>query len=214
MGYHRAGFDVVGVDINPQPHYPFGFVQGDALDVLGSIATGTPPLGWCDGFDAIHASPPCQGYTGWQNITAARGGSNNHPRLIEPTRLFLEEVGLPYVIENVPNAPLRSTVVLCGTSFGLGVQRHRKFESSVLLMGPPSCSHTGSEVGVYGKLDGRRLFTRANGTELRNPSSLEQARAAMGIGWMEWDELREAIPPAFTEWIGAQLLRHVGALAS
>lgn len=201
MGYHRAGFDVVGVDIAPQPRYPFTFVQADAM---------TYDLA---GFDAIHASPPCQAYTGWQNIAAARGATNTHPTLIAPIRDRLTAAGLPYVIENVSNAPIRTLVVLCGTGFGLGVERHRKFESNVLLMGVPYCRHTGTEVGVYGKLDGRRLFTRVDGSELRNPATLEHASAAMGIDWMDWDELREAIPPEYTEWIGLQLLASIEAAA-
>lgn len=204
MGYHLAGFDVVGVDIDPQPNYPFIYDQGDALQVLRDFMDRG-----IGGFDAIHASPPCQGYTGWQNITAARGGQNTHPRLVEPLRALLMATRLPYVIENVPNAPLHTGMVLCGTSFGLGVQRHRKFESNRLLMGQPTCQHTGNEIGVYGKLDGRRLFTRKDGTELHNPSSLAEAQRAMGIDWMTWDELREAIPPAYTAWIGAQLIEQL-----
>ena len=194
MGYHRAGFDVVGVDLEPQPHYPFEFHQADAMAF---------PL---DGFDAIHASPPCQRWIAWQNIGKARGGTNDWPDLVTPTRARLASSGLPYVIENGPNTPLLEPLTLCGSVFGLGVHRHRKFESNVLVMHPGPCRHSGSEVGVYGKLDGRRLYTRADGSELRNPSSLAQASEAMGIGWMTWDELREAVPPAYTEWIGAQLL--------
>lgn len=169
VGYHRGltdlGYDVeiVGVDIDPQPNYPFTFVQADAT---------TYPL---DGFDLIHASPPCQAYVGWQNIATARGTDNDHPRHIEPLRARLTDHGTPWVIENVVGAPLDG-VLLCGTMFGLGVQRHRRFESSELILRPPaSCQHTGDEVGVYGKLDGRRLFTRTDGTELRAPTTLEQA---------------------------------------
>lgn len=213
MGYNRAGFEVVGVDIEPQPHYPFEFKQIDAIEILVALADSVKSWGsvkfpntW-KSFDAIHASPPCQGYVGWQNISESRGGTNDHPRLIEPVREFLHKTGLPWVIENVENAPLQTNLVLCGSMFGLGVRRHRKFETSFAVLGrPASCNHSGNEVGVYGKLDGRRLFTRADGSELRNPSSLEQAQEAMGIDWMEWDELREAIPPAYTEWIGKELL--------
>jgi DNA (cytosine-5)-methyltransferase 1 len=192
-GYQLAGFHVTGVDVVASPRYCGDeFVQADAM---------TFPL---DGYDLIHASPPCQAYVGWQNIAAARGATNDHPRLIEPLRERLLQAGVPYVIENVPAAPLLSPLMLCGSMFGLGVRRHRKFESLHLMLGL-SCRHSGEEVGVYGKLDGRRLFTRSDGTELRNPSSLEHAQAAMGIDWMVWDELREAIPPAFTHFLGDQL---------
>lgn len=212
MGYHRAGFDVVGVDIKPQPHYPFTSLRADGLEFLSRPGRFVWPPGGT--FDAIHASPPCQGYVGWQNIGTARGGTNDWPRLIEPIRELLDATGLPYVIENVENAPLQTNLVLCGSMFGLGVRRHRKFETSFAVLGrPASCAHTGDKVGVYGKLDGRRLFTRADGSELHNPSSLEQAQTAMGIDWMEWDELKEAIPPAYTQWIGSQLMNYVEVAA-
>lgn len=207
MGYSRAGFtEIVGVDINPQPNYPFEFHQANVMT-----------LAWAEfrGFDAIHASPPCQGYMGWQNIAVARGATNDHPRLIEPVREACRLAGVAYVIENVENAGsfMLNPVKLCGSQFGLGVRRHRLFESNHLLMQPKGCHHTGNEVGVYGKLDGRRLFTRKDGSELRNPDSLEQAQAAMGIDWMTWDELREAIPPAFTEYVGRQLLDQLQRVA-
>jgi DNA (cytosine-5)-methyltransferase 1 len=133
MGYHRAGFDVVGVDVNPQPRYPFEFVQADAL---------TYPL---EGFDAIHASPPCQP---WTRKTPTWGRARvhypDHPQLIEPTRDRLHASGLPYVIENVVGAPLRAQVMLCGSMFGLRIQKHRLFEGNWPLPFPPaSCYHVG-----------------------------------------------------------------------
>jgi DNA (cytosine-5)-methyltransferase 1 len=202
MGYHRAGFDVVGVDINPQPHYPFEFVQADAM---------TYPL---DGFDAIHASPPCQAHVQWNNLNAERYGSRvPHPDLIPGIRERLRLSRLPYVIENVVGAPLLSPVTLCGSTFGLNVRRHRRFESNALLMAHGACRHTREAIAVYGKLDGRRIWTRSDGSEVRCARTLEQARAAMGIDWMTWDELREAIPPAYTEWIGTQLLAALEAAA-
>jgi DNA (cytosine-5)-methyltransferase 1 len=203
MGYHRAGFDVVGVDIDPQPHYPFEFHQADALAF---------PL---DGFDVIHASPPCQGYMSFNNLNAERyGHRTDHPLLIEPVRRRLRAQGVPYVIENVPGAPLEKQLTLCGSMFGLGVRRHRHFESSELMMGQPRCAHTQAEVGVYGKLDGRRLWTRTDGSEVRAARTLAQAQAAMGIGWMDWDGLRESIPPAYTEYIGAMLMATLGQVAA
>jgi DNA (cytosine-5)-methyltransferase 1 len=204
VGYARAVAmltgsmpEVVGVDIVEQPEYPYEFVLADAL---GFDLTG---------FDFAHASPPCQGYVGWQNIATARGATNDHPMLIGPVRDLLQAWGGPYVIENVENAGphMHHPIKLCGSMFGLGVRRHRLFESNQLIMAPKGCQHTGNEVGVYGKLDGRRLFTRKDGTELRNPSSLEAAQRAMGIDWIHnWDTLKEAIPPAYTAYIGEQLL--------
>jgi DNA (cytosine-5)-methyltransferase 1 len=193
MGYHRAGFDVVGVDIKPQPHYPFEFIQADALEY---------PL---EGFDAIHASPPCQGYT----TMNGRYGSVS-PRLIADVRRVLETAALaghPYVIENVLGAhsQMVEPVELCGASFGLSVRRHRLFECNFPVM-RLACACQGDELPVYGKLDGRRLWTRRDGTELRAAATLEEAQTSMGIDWMDWDELREAIPPAYTEHIGHYLM--------
>ena len=206
VGYARAGFDVVGVDIEPHPDYPFKLVVADVLDVLGGFFLGE--------FDAIHASPPCQGYVQWNNLNAERYGTRTeHPLLIEPIRARLEASGKPYVIENVVGAPLRTHMMLCGSMFGLGVRRHRLFETNVLLMGAPRCAHTGDEVAIYGKLDGRRIWTRTDGSEVRAARTLEQAQAAMGIDWMGWDDLREAVPPAYTEWIGRQLIEAVEVAA-
>lgn len=214
VGYALAGFRVIGVDIAPQPNYPFEFIQADAVEYLdkrlrwlATSVTERDPLDGGEPFDAVHASPPCQRFVGWQNIAALRGGQNDHPDLIEPVRQRLERLSVPWVIENIENAPLIKAIRLCGSMFGLGVRRHRVFESNVLLHQPSACQHTGREVGVYGKLDGRRLFTRKDGSEQRNPKDLAEASAAMGIDWMTWDELREAIPPAYTEFIGRQLIR-------
>lgn len=188
MGYHRAGWEVVGVDIRLQPHYPFEFHQADAL---------TFPL---EGFDAIHASPPCQLFTRFQASQPQR--VNGHRNLIAPLRERLAGQCRPWVIENVPGAPLRAPVQLCGTSFGLGVGRgqlwrHRLFEASVALEVPP-CRHDGRPavmVTGHGK-DGYR------GSGL----AAAEAREAMRIDWMNRDELAQAIPPDYTEWIGRQLL--------
>lgn len=195
MGYHRAGFDVVGVDIKPQPRYPFEFHQADAL---------TFPLA-C--FDAIHASPPCQGYTTMNN----RHGSSAR-LLIKDTRVKLQMSGLPWVIENVPGARshMPNACRLTGEMFGLRVHRPRLFETSFFLLTPSDRKRQSNPVAVYGKHDGRRLWTRKDGSELRC-ARLPEARAALKIDWMEWDEIREAIPPAYTEFIGAALLWHLGA---
>jgi DNA (cytosine-5)-methyltransferase 1 len=196
MGYHRAGFDVVGVDIDPQPRYPFEFHQADALDW---------PL---DGYDAIHASPPCQAFTAYRR----RGGGvgDSYPNLIEATRRRLVESRLPYVIENVPGSPLRNHVQLCGTSFGLDVRRHRWFESNVAMLAPP-CNHDLP----------RRFSAATNRSNLRRTVEvgvwripLDVQRQAMGIDWMTLPELSEAIPPAYTQWIGEQLAAHLAQVAS
>jgi DNA (cytosine-5)-methyltransferase 1 len=199
VGYHRAGFDVVGVDIAPQPRYPFEFVQDDALLVL----SGEGGRGWVEErFEAIHASPPCQAYTQLSN--------GDHPRLIEPVRELLQATGLPYVIENVVGAPLLEPTLLCGSMFGLNVRRHRLFETSFDVMAP-KCQHgwTDEIRAYYGKSGW--LAWKGHKSILRG--SVEQAPVDMGIDWMTWDELREAIPPVYTELIGHQLMSHLKAAA-
>jgi DNA (cytosine-5)-methyltransferase 1 len=206
MGYHGAGFEVVGVDIKPQPRYPFEFIQADALEMLRR-----PGWGWGD-FDAIHASPPCQFY--------ASLSKGDHWRSIPPTRELLEQTGLPYVIENIGDAAwdMREPVRLCGSMFGLNVRRHRLFESSFPLM-VPSCHHGAHRKRIrayYGK-KGWLVWTPAAANVQRKGrtpllrGSVDDAPEDMGIDWMKWDELREAIPPAYTELIGHQLMQHVKA---
>jgi DNA (cytosine-5)-methyltransferase 1 len=200
-GYQRAGFYVVGIDIAPRPHYCGDeFIQSDALEMLAD-------LDWLAGFDAVHASPPCQGYTQFSNLNAERWGNRvEHPMLIEPVRELLDATGLPYVIENVQGAPLRKDLMLCGSMFGLRVRRHRIFETNWSVGGAPPCHHQDDSIAIYGSMDGRRVWTRKNGTELRAARTIGQASETMGIDWMDWDEIKEAIPPAYTEFIGKQLL--------
>jgi C-5 cytosine-specific DNA methylase len=194
VGYHRAGFDVVGVDIKPQPNYPFHFVQGDALRITTDAELR---IGWVD---AIHASPPCQR---WSTKTKDR---EEHPDLITPLRSLLVETGLPYVVENVPGAPLHRDLVLCGSSFGLGVRRHRVFETNAALLGP-ACAHA-SQPPRYRLYDHGHWYespvVHVFGTG--GGKGREHWGDAMGIDWMTDAELAEAIPPAYTELIGAQLL--------
>lgn len=195
MGYHRAGFDVVGVDINPQPRYPFEFHQADAL---------TFPL---EGFDVVHASPPCQAYTTMNN----RWGSQSPP-LIDLMRDRLADT--TYVLENVAGARrhLLCPLELTGEMFGLGVHRPRLFElGGWWTLVPSRPARQDNPTAVYGANDGRRLFTRRDGTVLR-VADLETGAAAMGIDWMTWDELREAIPPAYTEYLGTQLLTQLAVV--
>lgn len=198
MGYHRAGFEVVGVDIKPQPHYPFEFHQGDAL---------TYPL---DGFDVIHASPPCQYYS----ALAAMHPNRSYPDLIDDVRNRLKTSGSPYIIENVEGSPLSRAsdlfgnhgVVLCGSMFELGIKRgwlrrHRLFETSFAICQPP-CRHPfkGRAVGVYGhggRSTKHRMLYR------------DEAAEAMKIDWMNRDEMTQAIPPVYTEWIGRRLMEYL-----
>ena len=191
MGYHRAGFEVVGVDMAPQPRYPFEFHQGDALEFLAEHAHE---------FDAVHASPPCQAHTLAQRI---RG--NEHLDLIAPTRDLLHnlEVGL-WVIENVPGAPLHDHVELCGTMFGLETYRHRWFESNVPLVAPPHGEHVArtTKMGRPSR-DGEYMHI------VGNFSGVERARQIMDMPWASRDGLREAIPPAYSAYVGAQLLEHL-----
>jgi len=203
VGYSRAGFEVVGVDIEPQPNYPFHFIRADALGVfddefwlLGGIAD----------FDAIHASPPCQAYS-----TTASLHDAEYPELIEPIRELLRVTGLPYVIENVQGAPLINHVRLCGSSFGLGVRRHRLFEISPMPLMPPMCAHylQPEPIDVTGTGGPASRSPGGNGGIHRKPKNLAQAREAMGVDWMSRRELSEAVPPAYTEWVGAHLRAHL-----
>jgi DNA (cytosine-5)-methyltransferase 1 len=197
-GYHRAGFDVVGVDINPQPNYPFEHMVADALGF---------PL---DGFDAVHASPPCQSFTAYRR--KGHGVGDGYPDLVDATRAKLQASGLPYIIENVPGAPLRNWVQVCGTGLDLDVQRHRWFESNIPLFGVP-CAH-GGKAARFAQATNR--VNRRRTVEVgvwRIP--LEVQQAAMGVDWMTLAELSEAVPPAYTEHLGGQLLTHIiGAPAS
>ena len=264
-GYHLAGFDdIVGVDNRPQPHYPFRFEQGDALECLAAHGQE---------YDAVHASPPCQAYSALKHL--ARG---DHPKLIEDVRGALQATGRPYVIENVVGAPLHFPLMLCGSMFGLetdcGAQlrRHRLFESSVLLMAPGHCRHgeqradtisacgdtphnprlwraeqrgmKPATISIHGDPPrdrrnrwGKKRTIMVVGATPRDPAaervkyktitvtgstpqqnaernmiretfSIEQARKAMGIDWrMPMRELSQAIPPAYTHWIGRQLMQ-------
>ena len=209
MGYHRAGFEVVGIDIEPHPSYPFGFILGDALTALTAEQIA-------EDFDAVAASPPCQVFTRARHLRDAQGKGTASVDLVEPTRDLLRATGLPYVIENVPGAPLVDPIQLCGSSFGLGVRRHRMFESTVPVMALP-CDHRaqGRPVGLYGSM--RDDIPRGG----RTAHSIEEAREAIGIDWMrwrsanqEWNDLKESIPPAYTEHVGGFLVAAIKAVAA
>lgn len=199
MGYHRAGFDVVGVDIAPQKHYPFTFILGDALEYCAEHGKE---------FDAIHASPPCQAHVQLRGVNMSRWGNViDHPSLIAQTRVALKKTGRPFVIENVVGAPLENYFILRGAEFDLRVDRPRAFESNMLIFELPAKRQGRDVIGVYGRLDGRRLLKRIDGTSPRAASSIEEARDAMGIDWMDEKEITQAIPPAYTEFIGKQLIQ-------
>jgi len=197
MGYMRAGFRVIGIDRTPQPRYPFEFRRGNAL---------CPPIGLRH-VAVIHASPPCQAYSQANNIHG-----NVHVELLDATRELLVGSGLPYVIENVPGAPLVDPVLVCGRALGCGVKRHRHFESNLPLVGttcPPG--HPGHWLSVYGNSAmtrgekvGRLPSDRGNKIS-RAHVGTEAGRRAMGIPWMTINELSQAIPPAYTEFLGRQI---------
>lgn len=227
VGYHRAGFDVVGVDIEPQPNYPFQFVQADALAMVQDRLNGCwhesyqksalpGMLDRCLGhFDAVHASPVCKRYS---RVTRTALDPESHPDQIEPIREILVACGLPYVIENVPEAPLVDPVMLCGSMFDLDVQRHRNFETN---WGMPQ-HHWPCRHGIWAP---RYSPTRSD--RKKNPGALARVvsvaggghggpgqqiadwRRAMQIDWMNRNEMAQAIPPAYTEWIGRRLLMHI-----
>jgi DNA (cytosine-5)-methyltransferase 1 len=210
MGYHRAGFEVWGVDVAYQPRYPFEFRRGDALDFMDRLLArdGTADrIG--NLYDAIHASPPCQAHSDLQ-----KQNKRHYEDFIPRVRELLIESGLPYVIENVEGAPLRDPITLCGTMFpGLRVLRHRLFETNWPLTVPEHGKHPlvfthDKRKAHYGKLDQDTSFVQVTGG---GNCTIANAKAAMGIDWMTKDELNEALPPAYTEWIGRQLLGAVEA---
>jgi len=207
MGYHRAGFEVVGVDNEAQPRYPFEFHKADAMDF---------PL---DGFDVVHASPPCQGYSRLRHLPWLKG--KKWPLLIKPCRVRFTAADIHWVTENVEDAPLGG-VALCGQMFGLPVYRHRRFEASITMLAPHHPKHkivighgrrindrrkgslnAGSSKGAWGK---QGIVTVAGGQFKK-----ADGEKALGIDWMLKPELAQAIPPAYTEWVGKQLMRALEA---
>lgn len=202
MGYNQAGFEVVGVDINPQPRYPFNFIQADALTVD------------LDGYDAIHASPPCQGYSEMRHAPGAKGA----PLLINEVREKLIASGKPYVIENVDGAAwsMRNPIRLVGTMFGLGaqgceLQRGRLFETNWHLTAPEDRAQGKPVIGVYGG-HARKRSAKAGGRGTRDVwegGHKSAASEALGVDWMTLSEMSECIPPAYTRHIGEQLIKHI-----
>lgn len=200
MGYSQAGFDVVGIDIEPQPKYPFTFVQSDAIAYLKA--------NW-QKFDAIHASPPCQGYS---HLTP-KDHKHKHEKLIDVLRTELIKIGLPYIIENVAGArhELVNPTMLCGSMFGLRTQRHRFFETSFELKAPSKCDHSEIPLLVTTASKASREKRFALGMV---PKTVKNAPLAYGIDWMDFKGLKEAIPPAYTKFIGEQLRTACGSSCS
>lgn len=209
LGYHRCGFRVVGVDLAPQPRYPFDFIQMDALAFLRLVLEG-----WVIRPAAIHASPPCQAHSDLQKQSKI-----DYVDYIPPTRDLLEQIGLPYVIENVEGAPLRDPAWICGASIpGLRVIRHRQFETNWPLTGIDCPRDADGRVahplvftydrrkGHYGKLDQDVSYVQVTGG---GNAKIANKLDAMGIDWMTNDEVNEAIPPAYTEHVGRQLMSHL-----
>lgn len=183
LGYAMAGLEPTGVDLAPQPHYPFAFHQGDALEYAEAYGHT---------FDLIHASPPCQAYTRAQKI---RGRA--HPDLVARTRAVLDRVGVPYVLENVEGAPLRAPAILCGAMFGLRTYRHRLFEASFPLTAPRHPVHRVATTKM-----GRAPEAGRNMHVVGNFIGTDAARWGMGMHWTNRDGLREAIPPAYARHVG------------
>lgn len=217
VGYDRAGFECYGVDVNLQPNYPFWFHQGDVRSVAVRLNRGDPVvferggesrrMHWSS-FYAGHGSPPCQSYS---DLAKRNGNADKWPRLINFTREFFRGIGVPYVIENVSGAEvdMRDPIMLCGTMFpGLRVIRHRLFEVNWPLIVPPHGTHPlvfthDKRKAHYGKLNQDTSFVQVTGG---GNATIANKRDAMGIGWMTNNEINEAIPPAYTEFLGLQLI--------
>lgn len=198
-GYWLAGFHVTGVDIRPQPLHPchdgMEFVHSDAFAYLAEHAHE---------FDAVHASPPCRAYTKAKGGVAA---NYRHPDLVEDVRSALRETGLPYVIENVPGAPLVDPVTLCGAMFGLRTYRHRLFELGGWGIGLEAPEHP-VHVARVAKM-GRRAKEGEFLSVVGNFAGIEEARNVMEMPWANGDGLRQGIPPRYTEWVGMRLMSEI-----
>jgi DNA (cytosine-5)-methyltransferase 1 len=214
-GYARAGFEVIGVDIAPMPRYPYNFIQADALETLQAlISEERIGIGYSlDDFDAIHASPPCQRFSTISNIRP--GLKQSYPDLIEPTRFLLRRSHLPSVIENVEYAPLNNAVVLCGSQFGLTtdwpghgtfyLKRHRQFEPIGFRLPEPGAH----DHNTYQALTVAGHGNPCQFENQKGPGYLAAARRLMQIDWMRRDELNEAVPPAYSLYVGSWLKRHL-----
>jgi DNA (cytosine-5)-methyltransferase 1 len=194
-GYADAGFTVTGVDLKHGKRYPYKYLRQDVMSL---------DVDFLRSFDVIHASPPCQLFSSTKHLRNAQGKGSSKLDLVQPVRDMLIASGRPYIIENVLGAPLINAVTVCGSSFGLKVRRHRLFESNLQLVGT-ECRHReqGRPVGIYGSM---RDEIPSGG---KTAESMHQAKEAMGIDWMLWGELVEAIPPAYSLYIGEQLVEQL-----
>ena len=199
VGYHRAGFtDITGIDIKPQPRYPYKFIQADALEYLREHGKE---------YDVIHASPVCKGYSQLSGLWQDR----EYPDDISVLRELLIATGKPYVIENVVGAPLKDYVMLCGSMFGLRVYRHRLFECNPpILISPGACNHWAKASGNNATINGKRVTPNLADFDILTITGhdfiLSDARIAMGIDWMQQSEISQAVPPVYTEWVGKQMM--------
>ncbi len=191
-GYSRAGFEVTGIDVKHGKRYPHTYIRGDVRDYLD--------VEFLREFDVIAASPPCQTFSATKHLRNAQGKSTSKVNMIPEVRDALIASGKPYIIENVPNAPLINPVQLCGSAFQLKVRRHRLFESNVEIVGT-GCYHKeqGKPVGIYGSM--RDEIPNGGHTA----KTMAEANEAMGIDWMIWGELVESIPPIYTQYLGEQI---------
>lgn len=187
-GYSQAGFEVVGVDLYAQPHYPFDFIQGDALEYVQEHG---------DEYDVIAASPPCQLYSVTRPLS-----DKEHPDLVYDTREAISHK--PYIIENVVGAPLKNPITLCGSMFGLKVYRHRLFESNLRIVQPEHPKHIWP-VAKMGRMPKDGEFIHVVG----HFTGKKYAETAMGIDWMVRNEMAQAIPPAYTKYIGGQIIEQI-----
>jgi DNA (cytosine-5)-methyltransferase 1 len=204
-GWASAGFSVTGIDCRDQPNYPFTFIKGDALEYLADKS-------FLDQYDIVHASPPCKLHTQLKFLRDAVGYKSSDEDYLPQTRELLEDWGGLYVIENVPGAPMRIDLMLCGTQFGLSwagrqLQRHRWFESN-LKFTRNGCRHKGQPWGVFGRLND----CLPSGSD--TIPTLDAARSLMGISWMNWYELKESIPPVYTEFLGKQVIKTLDRLVA
>ena len=223
-GYYDAGFEVIGVDIAPQKNYPYTFFQANALDVLNMLESGVWQGYTLANFAAIHASVPCQEYSCTRHLrNAVAAAPRIREKLVDVAYGRLRALGLPWVIENVPGAPMPDSITLCGSMFGLPIRRHRWFACSHYLYAPGPCRHTDSCINViggkicgYGALRSQTLYHTAKGETRRREAYFRSdvGEKAMGIDWMTRAELSEAIPPAYTHWIGLQLMAIVESEAA
>jgi DNA (cytosine-5)-methyltransferase 1 len=206
VGYHKAGFEVTGIDLKHGKRYPFTYIKGNVKEYLNDE--------FLKDFDVIHASPPCQTHSITQNLRKAQGKQTKKIDMLDEVRDALIKSKKPYIIENVPGAPLINPIRICGSSFNLKVRRHRYFESNINLTGS-ICDHEtqGKPIGIYGQLNDTPKGKRRSTGEIiiggSTAKDITEARFAMNINWMIWGELVEAIPPAYTEYIGKQVIMNL-----